>query len=362
MATKNDKLIDYAQAAGAQQTAAGQAQAAPVTAPVLGGSYDQQIQAALQGVQNRTPFSFSLDGDALYQQYRDRYTQNARRSMKDTMGQAASLTGGYGSTYGQAVGQQAYDETMRGLTDMIPELQQQAYARWQDEGDRALQNFNMLRQLGLDEQATNQWNQQWALTQQQHAEQQEQNQYQRLSQAILQSGYVPTEEELTASGMTQQQAEALRQAWIASSPNSAFMQGILSAEDYFRLTGQQAPGVVPAGGGGGGGGGGRSGSGTNALRAFIEANQAAGVSLHDIKNELMRNGNYSQFGVDESTVRALMEEYGLHTLSREEINQAMAPVRQAAQTVGQAASSPWGRALTGLVNAAPSVINAIRKK
>jgi len=167
-------------------------------------------------------FSYDLDADALYQQYRDRYLQNARRSMRDSMGQAAALTGGYGSTYGEVLGQQAYDETMRGLTDLIPQLEENAYGKWKD---------------------------QQALTQQQ---------YSNLSAAIMNTGYVPNADELEAAGMSAEQAEALRQAWIARNPGAAYMSGALSAENYFKLTGQAAPGT-----GGGGGSGGSGGSRDN---------------------------------------------------------------------------------------------------
>ena len=74
-----------------------------------GGQYGQQMQEALDAIRKRKKFSYDLNGDALYQQYKDKYVQQGKQAMQDTMGQAAALTGGYGSTYGQAVGQQQYD-------------------------------------------------------------------------------------------------------------------------------------------------------------------------------------------------------------------------------------------------------------
>lgn len=214
---------------GRAQQNAGQSASSLVNSALTGGTLSPttgmspvsvaggpRTEAGPAGNTNR--FTYDLDGDALYQQYRDRYIQNARRSMQDTMGQAASLTGGYGSTYGQAVGQQAYDETMRGLTDLIPQLEENAYGKWKD---------------------------QQALTQQQ---------YSNLSAAIMNTGYVPNADELEAAGMSAEQAEALRQAWIARNPGAAYMSGALSAENYFKLTGQAAPGTGGSGGGGGSGG------------------------------------------------------------------------------------------------------------
>jgi hypothetical protein len=102
------------------------------------GQYQSQYQPQIQGIYDqimeRGPFKYDLNADALYQQYKDRYTQQANMGMKDAMGQAAALAGGYGNTYAQTVGQQTYDKTMQGLNDIIPALEDRAYGRWQGEG------------------------------------------------------------------------------------------------------------------------------------------------------------------------------------------------------------------------------------
>ena len=195
---------------------------------LYGGSYDDQINDTYNQITNRPAFNYDVDGDALYQQYKDRYTQNAKMAMQDTMGQAAALTGGYGSSYGQAAGQQAYDRTIQGLTDMIPTLQQSAYQRYQDQGNALKDQYSMLNSMGAAEQATNQ------------------AAYSQLAQMISSTGYQPTADDLTKAGMNAQQANALRQMWIASNPGAAYMNGQLSAGDYFKLTGQYPPDVAAA--------------------------------------------------------------------------------------------------------------------
>ena len=127
-----------------------------------GGQYGQQMQEALDAIRKRKKFSYDLNGDALYQQYKDKYVQQGKQAMQDTMGQAAALTGGYGSTYGQAVGQQQYDAYLQQLNDVVPELYQMAYQQYQDEGDRMQQQYGMLGNLADDEyskyrDAYNQW-------------------------------------------------------------------------------------------------------------------------------------------------------------------------------------------------------------
>ena len=54
--------------------------------------------------------------------------------MADTMGAAAALTGGYGSSYAQTVSQQAYERYMQQLMELMPELEKNA--RQQDESRR----------------------------------------------------------------------------------------------------------------------------------------------------------------------------------------------------------------------------------
>lgn len=117
--------------------------------------YRSQIDNIASQLANREPFKYDVNGDALYQQYKDRYIHNGQRAMQDTMGQAAALTGGYGSSYAQNVGQQAYNEYMMGLNDVIPELQQLALDKYDRETSR-LQNQYALYS-DLDAQDYSRW-------------------------------------------------------------------------------------------------------------------------------------------------------------------------------------------------------------
>lgn len=62
------------------------------------------------------------------------------------MGQAAALTGGYGSSYAQAVGQQAYDRYLGELAALVPELRQAALAEYTQEGKALTDRYGLLRQ------------------------------------------------------------------------------------------------------------------------------------------------------------------------------------------------------------------------
>ncbi len=97
--------------------------------------YDAQIRQTMQKIIDREPFSYDVNADKLYAQYKDNYTALGNRAMQDTMGNAALLTGGYGNSYGVTAGQQAYNSYMQKLSDVVPELEQLAYERWLSEGD-----------------------------------------------------------------------------------------------------------------------------------------------------------------------------------------------------------------------------------
>ena len=74
---------------------------------------DGELEALYQAILGRTPFQYRAQDDPFYRSYADQYVQNGRMAMRDTMGSAAALTGGYGSSYAQAAGQQQYDEYLR---------------------------------------------------------------------------------------------------------------------------------------------------------------------------------------------------------------------------------------------------------
>lgn len=106
--------------------------------------YQDQIASTMDSILNRKDFQYDVNGDALYNQYKDRYVNLGQQAMMDTMGQAAKLTGGYGNSNAQMVGQQAYQSYLQGLTDKIPELAQQAYNRYAQAGQDLYQKYGLL--------------------------------------------------------------------------------------------------------------------------------------------------------------------------------------------------------------------------
>ena len=104
----------------------------------------KELDELTDKILNREKFSYDLNGDAFYNQYKDKFTQQGKMAMMDTMGQAAALTGGYGSSYAQQVGQQTYQGYLQNLNDVVPELYQLARDNYDREGDALAQQFSLL--------------------------------------------------------------------------------------------------------------------------------------------------------------------------------------------------------------------------
>ena len=120
-------------------------------------------QEALDAYMNRPDFRYDANGDALYRHYKDRYTELGKTAMQDTMGQATALTGGYGSSYVQNVGQQAYQSYLSKADDVIPTLYQLAYDRYRDKGDRLYKAYQSWSQLEQQAAQQEQWEREYEL-------------------------------------------------------------------------------------------------------------------------------------------------------------------------------------------------------
>lgn len=117
--------------------------------------YKDNWMGYLQQYENRGPFEFSANDDALYQQLRDQYIQQGQLAMDDAMGKAAAMTGGYGNSYAQSVGQQAFNQYLTQLNSAMPEIYDMAYDRYEKEGQDILNKYSLYK--GLSEQDYENW-------------------------------------------------------------------------------------------------------------------------------------------------------------------------------------------------------------
>ena len=182
--------------------------------PDFSTSYDGEIARLYDRIMNRPGFRYDMGGDPLYQSYRDQAVSGGRLAMRDTMGQAAALTGGYGSSYAQAVGQQQYGAYLQKLSERMPELYQTAWERYRAEGDDLRRQLEVTSDLAQTEYGRGQDRQQAAAQAEQQRYERRWKSYQNLVSIISKSGYEPNEQELEEAGMNRAQAEALRREYL----------------------------------------------------------------------------------------------------------------------------------------------------
>lgn len=115
------------------------------------GGYDKQWSTQLDALANeymgRGAFEYDASSDVQWQQAKAQGLAGADLAMRDTMAQAAALSGGYGNSYAQTVGQQVYQQGVADVMAMAPEYYQAAYQRYKDEGDRMLQDISLAQSM-----------------------------------------------------------------------------------------------------------------------------------------------------------------------------------------------------------------------
>ena len=113
------------------------------------------------------------------------------------------------------MGQQEYDEYLQKLGEVMPELYAAAYQRYKDQGEALESQYQRLTKLEREEydryrdQVEDMKYQQGMEANREKADNDRKDKnYDRLVELITKVGYVPSQEELEQSGMTQEQAEA----------------------------------------------------------------------------------------------------------------------------------------------------------
>lgn len=258
--------------------------------PTYSATYDDDLHALYDQIVNREKFRYDAASDPLWNQYINQYTTKGRMAMMDTMGEAAALTGGYGSSYGQMVGQQAYQGYLQEANQNLPQFYQMALDAYTREGDALQQQYAMIGDMrdteyGRYMDALNQhWNEvqyhqgladtaydrgyNSFYTSQEMGYGRQQDAYAKLESLIMNTGYVPSAAELEAAGMSAAQAKAMKSY-------------------YDRMI------AAGSGGSGGGGGSGKSNSGETPYtsKGFDSTNQkiAKAVSQTGTKGSVTGN-------------------------------------------------------------------------
>ena len=237
--------------------------------------YGAAMDSILQQIQNPQEFKYEFNGDNLFKGYADLYRQKAKQGMQDAMGQAAALTGGYGNSYAQAVGQQQYQQNMLGLYDKGLELYDRARQAYENQRQDLYNQYGVIsgrEQSDYDryQDALANWRQDesTAYGHWQDAQSFDYNMYQNdlnywtgLAQVENQAYQTQQQYEQAVAQYKQQYAWDQCQAILANGqmPSAALLQAAgLSAADAAAMMAQMEP--AGSGGGGSGSGGGSTGN------------------------------------------------------------------------------------------------------
>lgn len=211
--------LQQAQQQGAQtnnnQTKLAAAPVMQVGGKTYTSRFGDALDNILQQIQTKQDFKYDFNGDELFKYYADLYSKEGKKASMDAIGQASALTGGYGNSWAEQVGQQTYDDYLTKLYEKGDQFRDRAYQKYQDERSELYNQYGTLANQENAEYSR------WfdtATNEQKYAAE--------YCMQILANGNMPSDEMLAAAGISKGDAESMR---------------------------AQAVEVVSGGGGGGGG-------------------------------------------------------------------------------------------------------------
>lgn len=89
------------------------------------GNYQSQYSTQINDTLANLQKGYDMNNDPTFKQYQDIYTRNAEEASRDVVARQAALNGGAASSMSQRQSNQAYNNTMQGLYDLVPQLSQQ---------------------------------------------------------------------------------------------------------------------------------------------------------------------------------------------------------------------------------------------
>lgn len=107
-------------------------------------SHSAQRDELANKIMNREDFSYDMSKDTLWQNALASAMESGKTAMADTMGQAAALTGGYGSSYATAAAAGTYNQYISDIYDNLPQYYQMALNQYEMEGNELYNRYNLV--------------------------------------------------------------------------------------------------------------------------------------------------------------------------------------------------------------------------
>ncbi len=122
-----------------------------------GSDYQKKQDEHMQNAENMK-FNYNPETDPVWQALQKQYRREGDRATRQTMGQAAAMTGGVPSSYAATAAAQAGNNYAAQLSDRLPEVYQNAYDRYLKEYERELGLADQY--AGYDQTMYERWNDQ----------------------------------------------------------------------------------------------------------------------------------------------------------------------------------------------------------
>ena len=116
--------------------------------------YKNQLNSTVNAI-NNSKFSYDVNQDALYNQYKERYTAMGNAAMQEAQADATALTGGFANSYAESAGQNAFNSYISQLQNVIPQLYSQSRTNYDADLANLYNKANLYS--SLNQQAYQQW-------------------------------------------------------------------------------------------------------------------------------------------------------------------------------------------------------------
>ena len=266
-----------------------------------------RYQELLDSIVHQQPFSYDPQSDPSWGSYKKAYMREGDRASANALAQASAASGGRASSYAVTAAQQAGNYYAGQLADIIPTLEQNAYARYVGdfnnrlsslgaiENDRAFDYQNWMNEYNMLQNSLGNY------------QGQDETDYQRYLDAYEQQ-YRAEQDKIAQDQLAYENALALYQTLGYATPEVAAILGIDAGSGSGGGGGTGSGGVGSGGGGGGTGSGGGGGGGNTPENGELTIDMASVINLgygpiNEAKlNELVASGQVREV-VDGNVIR-----------------------------------------------------------
>lgn len=116
-----------------------------LTKPTYTSQYNSLINDKLKEIINNKGFSYDVESDPNYQNYKQNYIQLGKDVVKTSVNASDDLSGGYANSYGDKAASEANQQYITKMTERIPQLMNAAMQKYQMEQENAYKQFSALQ-------------------------------------------------------------------------------------------------------------------------------------------------------------------------------------------------------------------------